>query len=44
MHFIHWLLPHSPSRDANALDDADTNLGHEHKKELHEVKGAVTPK
>lgn len=36
-------LPHSPSWDANALDDADANLGHEHKKEQHEVEGTVTP-
>lgn len=38
-----WLLPHPPPRDAYALDDADANLGHEHKKELHEVEGAVAP-
>lgn len=38
-----WLLPYSPSGDAYALDDADANLGHEHKEELHEVERAVTP-
>lgn len=44
-HNIHiWLLPHSPSRDAYTLDDTDTNLGHEHKKEHHEVEGAITPR
>lgn len=42
--YYFWLLPYSPSRDAYALDDADANLCHEHKKELHEVEGAVTPK
>lgn len=35
------LVPYSPSRDADALDDADGDLGHEHEEELHEVEGAV---
>lgn len=37
-------LPYSPSRDTYTLDDADANLGHEHKKEQHEVEGTVTPR
>lgn len=37
-------VPYSPSRDTYTLDDADANLGHEHKKEQHEVEGAVTPR
>lgn len=36
-------LPDSPSWDTDALDDTDANLGDEHKKEHHEVEGAVTP-
>lgn len=35
---------YSPSWDAYALDDADANLGHEHKEEQHEVEGAVSLK
>lgn len=36
-------LPNSPTRDADTLDDADADLGHEDKKESHKVEGAVTP-
>lgn len=36
-------LPNSPTRDADTLDDADADLGHEDKKENHKVEGAVTP-
>lgn len=36
--------PYSPSWDANALNDADSNLCHEHKEEHHKVEGAVGPK
>lgn len=35
--------PYSPPRDADALDDADANLSHEHEKEDHEVEGTVAP-
>lgn len=38
-----WFSPYSPSRNADALDDTDTNLSHEHKKEDHEVEGTVAP-
>lgn len=46
VHFLlsHQLLPYSPSRDTYTLDDADTNLSHEHKEKQHEVEGAVIPK
>lgn len=37
------LSPNSPSWDADALNDADTDLSHEHKEEHHKVEGAVTP-
>lgn len=35
--------PYSPSGNADALDDTDANLSHEHKKEDHEVEGTVAP-
>lgn len=35
--------PYSPARDADALDDTDANLSHEHKEEDHEVEGTVAP-
>lgn len=39
-----YFSPYSPSRDADTLNDADANLGHENKEEQHEVEGAVSPK
>lgn len=36
-------LPNSPTRNADALDDADADLGHEDKEESHEVEGTVAP-
>lgn len=36
-------LPNPPTRDADTLDDADADLGHEDKKESHEVEGTVAP-
>lgn len=38
-----WFSPYSPSGNANALDNTDANLSHEHKKEDHEVEGTVAP-
>lgn len=35
--------PYSPARDADALDDTDANLSHEHKEKDHEVEGTVAP-
>lgn len=35
--------PYSPARDADALDDTDADLSHEHKEEDHEVEGTVAP-
>lgn len=39
----YWFSPHSPSGNADALDDTDAHLSHEHKKEDHEVEGTVAP-
>lgn len=36
-------LPHSPTRNANSLDDADHHLGHEDEEEGHKVEGAISP-
>lgn len=35
--------PHSPTRNANRLDNADHHLGHEDEEEGHEVEGAISP-
>lgn len=42
LHFYRH-LPHSPSRDADALNDADAHLSHEHEEEQHVVERAVAP-
>lgn len=36
-------LPHSPTWNANSLDNTDHHLGHEDEEESHKVEGAVGP-
>lgn len=35
--------PHSPTGNANRLDNADHHLGHEDEEEGHKVERAVSP-
>lgn len=41
--FYIFVLPETPSRDADSHDDVDDDLSEENKKEDEKVEGAVTP-